>query len=58
VRNEKYNYHHKDVHYGWNACGGYKKRVGNKLISDGLPEKHDIYVLHYWDEFKPWNRPC
>lgn len=58
VRNEGYDYHHKDVDYGWNSCGGYKQCVNGKLISAGLPEKHSIQVLHYWDEFKPWRRMC
>ena len=57
VRNEKYDYHHPSVSYGWNACGGYKRELGDgSIVSEGLPEKHTIYVLHYWDEFKPWRK--
>lgn len=53
-----YDYTHPDVSHGWNACGGYKKRENGKLVSTGIPEVHDVYILHYWDEFKPWNKKC
>lgn len=59
VKNEKYDYHHPNVSYGWNACGGYKRRLSDgSIVSHRLQEKHPIYVLHYWDEFKPWNKRC
>jgi hypothetical protein len=53
-----YDYTHPTIHYGWNSCGGYKIEIGNKIYSYGIPEKHEIYILHYWDVFKPWITPC
>lgn len=53
-----YDYKHDIVHFGWNSCGGYKTVIGEKIYSYGLPESHQIHVLHYWDVFKPWITPC
>jgi len=52
-------YLHPLIDYGWNSCAGFKKRNSNgEIWSDGVPENHPIYILHYWEEFKPWNTPC
>jgi lipopolysaccharide biosynthesis glycosyltransferase len=51
-------YTHHLVDYGWNSCAGYKKITEKGIWSEGLPENHKIHILHYWDEFKPWNRKC
>lgn len=53
-----YNYTHPLIHYGWNSCGGYKIKKGNEIVSYGIPEKHKIHILHYWDIFKPWITKC
>lgn len=58
-RSIKYDYTHPLIHYGWNSCAGYKRADGSGgYVSDGIPEKHPIHILHYWDEFKPWTTPC
>jgi hypothetical protein len=59
-KNIKYDYKHPDMYYGWNACSGYKKTLENgKIVASDIPEAgHEIYILHYWDCFKPWNTPC
>lgn len=53
-----YDYTHPLIHYGWNSCGGYKLKKGDNIFSYGLPEKHKIHILHYWDIFKPWITKC
>ena len=54
-----YNYTHPVIDYGWNSCAGYKKCLDSGVtISHGIPEEHEIHVIHYWDEFKPWLRKC
>lgn len=62
---KKYEYTHPLVHYGWNACSGFKRFVFSggefvRVFSDGttIPEKHEIHVLHYWYDFKPWITRC
>ena len=54
-----YDYTHPLIHWGWNSCAGYKKLLDSgKIVSDGIVENHEVHVLHYWDEFKPWIRKC
>jgi len=53
-----YDYTHKLIHYGWNSCAKYKKKINNKIVSDGILESHEVHVLHYWFKFKPWITPC
>lgn len=53
-----YDYTHDNIHFGWNSCAGYKLEIGNKIYSYGIPEEHEIFILHYWDIFKPWITPC
>jgi len=54
-----YDYTHPMIHWGWNSCAGYKKRLDSGVIvSDGIKETHEVHVLHYWDEFKPWIMKC
>lgn len=49
-----YDYTHIKIHYGYNSCSAFKTIKNNVLISDGIKEKHNIYVLHYWFHYKPW----
>lgn len=51
-------YLHPDIGYEWNSCAGFKRFDKGELRSHGVPEDHPVYILHYWDEFKPWNRHC
>jgi lipopolysaccharide biosynthesis glycosyltransferase len=53
-KNIYYDYTHNEIHYGYNSCSGFIKVVNNNIISSGIPEKHDIYVVHYWYHYKPW----
>lgn len=55
----KYDYTHELIHYGWNSCAKYKiYNSKGKLVSYGIPEKHKVFVLHYWYKFKPWIMKC
>jgi hypothetical protein len=50
-----YDYTHKNIHYGYNSCATYIKQLEDgTVVSDGIPEKHRVIVLHYWDK-KPWD---
>jgi len=50
-----YDYTHPEVHWGYNSCSAFKKILNDgSIISDGIPEKHEIFVLHYWHHYKPW----
>jgi hypothetical protein len=51
-------YLHPLVGHGWNSCAGYKKITKEGVYSHGIPEQYKVHILHYWDEFKPWYRPC
>ena len=50
-----YDYTHPKIHYGYNSCSPFKKILDNgKIISNGIPENHEIFVLHYWYHYKQW----
>ena len=49
-----YDYIHKKIHYGYNSCAAFTKKEGSNIVSDGIPEKHNVYILHYWFHYKPW----
>ena len=51
-----YDYTHTKIHYGYNSCAAFVKEECNKIVSDGIPEKHEVYVLHYWYHYKPWTK--
>ena len=62
-----YDYTHPHIGFGWNACAGYTKisHDGSDWIGicKGLKEKdypptYQVYLNHYWNEFKPWNLNC
>jgi hypothetical protein len=62
-----YDYTHPDIGLGWNACAGYTKlfRLDDEWtgICKGLkdphaPAEYQVYINHYWDEFKPWRLKC
>lgn len=66
-QNIKYDYTHPEIGYGWNACAGYTRifKDGSKYygICSGLkeadaPPEYQVYINHYWNEFKPWNINC
>jgi lipopolysaccharide biosynthesis glycosyltransferase len=57
-----YDYTHKDVGHGWNACAGHSRlwKENDDWFGEtiNLKNKHDVYINHYWDVYKPWNIKC
>lgn len=62
-----YDYTHPLITPAWNSCAGYTKIIknDNEFIPrwigpshiDELPN-YEVYINHYWDNFKPWNINC
>ena len=57
-----YDYTHSEVGSEWNSCAGVTKltRVGTgwKGRTHGLTVNHDVHLVHYWSQFKPWAIGC
>lgn len=57
-----YDYTHPAVGAGWNSCAGLSvvRREGDRWAArtHGLTPDHDVYLRHYWDQFKPWKMRC
>jgi hypothetical protein len=57
-----YDYTHSEIGPGWNSCAGVTKvqRTSEKWIArtQGLASDHDVQILHYWSQFKPWSIGC
>jgi hypothetical protein len=57
-----YDYTHPEIGPAWNSCAGVTevRRAGDTWMARtrGLAEDHDVYVLHYWSQFKPWAIGC
>jgi hypothetical protein len=57
-----YDYTHSAIGPGWNSCAGVTKsqQAGPRWIArtDGLSADHDVHILHYWSQFKPWLIGC
>lgn len=55
-----YDYTHPNIHFGYNSCSAFMKVLDDgRIVSDGIPEEHDVYIVHYWFHYKPWIRcPC
>jgi len=57
-----YDYTHPNIGSEWNACAGYTKL--QKINGDwegktfNLHPSHEVYINHYWDEFRPWTLKC
>lgn len=58
----KYDYTHPKAGHEWNACAGYSKlwKENGKWFGEtiNLKDKHNVYINHYWDTYKPWNIKC
>ncbi|OWK38872.1 hypothetical protein [Fimbriiglobus ruber] len=57
-----YDYTHPEIGPGWNSCAGVTEvRRGEKgwvAHTHGLAADHDVQVIHYWSQFKPWAIGC
>ena len=62
-----YDYKHNDIGYGWNSCAEYGKILNNNnewyCIYDGpkedvIPKQYQVYLNHYWWDYKPWKIDC
>jgi hypothetical protein len=57
-----YDYTHSAIGSGWNSCAGVTKvqRASETWIARtfGLATDHDVQILHYWSQFKPWSIGC
>jgi hypothetical protein len=57
-----YDYTHPEIGWGWNSCAGVTEvraegRAWNARTR-GLAEDHDVHIIHYWCQFKPWAISC
>jgi len=62
-----YDYTHPGVGYGWNSCAKYgkmQKEAGEWICEyngpayPGEDKTYNVYLNHYWWNFKPWNLNC
>ena len=57
-----YDYTHPEIGPEWNSCAGVTElwREGGawKGRTRGLARDHDVHVVHYWSQFKPWAIDC
>lgn len=57
-----YDYIHPEVGPAWNSCAGVStvERVGDCWTgrTRTLHPDHDVKIIHYWDQFKPWVIDC
>jgi hypothetical protein len=57
-----YDYTHPEIGFEWNSCAGVTKvRFENgawQAQTWALERNHEVYVVHYWDQFKPWLIDC
>lgn len=57
-----YDYTHPEIGPEWNSCAGVTevRREGDRWAARtrGLGRDHDVYLVHYWSQFKPWAIGC
>jgi hypothetical protein len=57
-----YDYTHPEIGSGWNCCAGVTTIGAQgdqwKARTWALADNHDVYIVHYWDQFKPWRIDC
>lgn len=57
-----YDYRHPEIGPEWNSCAGVTRvwREGEswKARTGGLARDHDVNLIHYWSQFKPWAIRC
>jgi hypothetical protein len=57
-----YDYTHPEIGPEWNSCAGVtaaRFEDGQwKAETRGLTRDHEVHILHYWSQFKPWAIGC
>lgn len=57
-----YDYTHPEIGPGWNSCAGvtevHEGKGGWAARTRGLATDHEVYIIHYWSQFKPWDIGC
>jgi len=57
-----YDYTHPEIGPAWNSCAGVtdvrREADGWKAHTRGLTQDHDVHLIHYWSQFKPWAIRC
>ncbi len=59
-----YDYTHPEIGPEWNSCAGITRvwpdgnRGGWKGRTQGLASEHDVHLVHYWSQYKPWAIGC
>jgi hypothetical protein len=57
-----YDYTHPEVRAEWNSCAGvtrvWSEAGAWKARTQGLESDHEVHIIHYWDQFKPWRIGC
>ena len=57
-----YDYTHPEIGPEWNSCAGVTKLTRRDGLwtgrTLGLRADHDVFLVHYWSQFKPWLIGC
>ena len=57
-----YDYTHPEIGPEWNSCAGVTEltQVDGRWVgrTRGLARDHDVFINHYWSQFKPWAIGC
>jgi hypothetical protein len=57
-----YDYTHPEIGPEWNSCAGVTESRAEggawKARTRGLAQDHDVHIVHYWSQFKPWAIDC
>jgi len=57
-----YDYTHPEIGPAWNSCAGitdaWQEGEAWKGRTRTLAQDHDVFMVHYWDRFKPWAISC
>ena len=57
-----YDYTHPEIGPGWNSCAGVTAlcRQGGAWQghTHSLAQNHEVHIVHYWSQFKPWAIDC
>jgi hypothetical protein len=57
-----YDYTHPEIGPEWNSCAGVTavRSEGGRWVARtrGLMPDHDVNIIHYWSQFKPWAIGC
>jgi hypothetical protein len=57
-----YDYTHAEIGPEWNSCAGVTElnQVDGRWFgrTRGLDRDHDVFINHYWSQFKPWSIGC